>query len=156
MAVTTNGWMSIGEVAKAVGVAATALRYYEREGVLTATSRSPSGYRLYDQRALEQLEFIRAAQAVGFTLADVRALLELDGRKRPPKAEMQQLLKGRLAEVDQKMRDLRRVRAALGAALGECQRSGVGGCPVLEELHETKKRGETNETNGTKRRSNKK
>jgi hypothetical protein len=63
--------MSIGQVAKATGVATTALRYYEREGVLTPTLRSRAGYRLYSRRALEQLEFIRAAQAVGFTFDDV-------------------------------------------------------------------------------------
>jgi len=155
MAVTTNGLMSIGEVAKAAGVATTALRYYEREGVLKSTLRSPSGYRLYDQRALEQLEFIRAAQAVGFTLTDVRALLDFDGRKTPQKAEVQELVRRRLAEVDQKMRDLRRVKVTLSAALSQCQRSSGGECPVLEELHVAKKNLTGGDRNGTKCRSKK-
>lgn len=156
MGVKTNGLMSIGEVAKAAGVAATALRYYEREGVLKSTLRSPSGYRLYDQRALERLEFIRAAQAVGFTLTDVRALLELDGRKEPQKAEVRELVRRRLAEVDQKMRDLRRVKATLSAALSECQRSSDRECPVLEELHVAKETFIDGDRNGTKRCTNSK
>jgi MerR family mercuric resistance operon transcriptional regulator len=157
MTETNRRLMSIGAVAKAVGVAATALRYYEREGVLRSTVRSPSGYRLYDERALEQLEFIRAAQAVGFTLRDVRLLLEFDGRQRTPKAGVQELIRSRLGEVEQKMRDLRRVRTALGAALTGCERSGSGECPVLEELHDATKRLTKREaTDGKKRRSKKK
>src|SRR5260370_200585 len=71
--------MSIGQVANATGGATTALRDYEREGVLKPTLRSQAGYRLYGRPALEQLEFIRAAQAAGFTLDDGRVLVEFDG-----------------------------------------------------------------------------
>ena len=73
MAAIHNGLMSIGQLAREAGVAATALRYYEREGVLAPTVRSRAGYRLYSREAVEQLGFIRSAQAVGFTLDDIRA-----------------------------------------------------------------------------------
>jgi DNA-binding transcriptional MerR regulator len=127
--------MSIGQIARASGVAATALRYYEREGVLTPTLRSAAGYRLYDRRAVEQLEFIRSAQAVGFTLDDIRTLLTFDGgRERTLRKEVQELIEARLGQLAQKMSDLRRVQAALGKALKKCQHSD-GECPVLKELH---------------------
>ncbi len=131
MALNEPKLMTIGEVAKHVGLAATALRYYEREGLVVPTTRSGSGYRLYDGTALERLGFIRAAQAVGFTLDDVRALLELDGDV--PCKDVQSLLKRRISEVDLKLADLNRVRAALDNALKRCRRSKKG-CPILTNL----------------------
>lgn len=136
MAETKRDLMSIGQVARAAGVAATALRYYEREGVLLPTVRSGTGYRLYDSRAVEQLEFIRAAQAVGFTLDDIRVLLDVDSeQRRTCRKEVQGLIEKRLGEVEQKMKDLRRVRAALSESLQKCKGSD-GDCPVLKKLHE--------------------
>ena len=135
MAETEQRLMSIGQVARAAGVAATALRYYEREGVLTPAHRSRAGYRLYDRQAVDQLDFIRSAQAVGFTLDDIRTLLSFErGRERPFKKEVQGLIETRLAELDHKMSDLRRVQGALAKALQKCQHSG-GECPVLKDLY---------------------
>lgn len=131
MALNKPKLMTIGEVAKHVGLAATALRYYEREGLVVPTARSGSGYRLYDGAVLERLGFIRAAQAVGFTLHDVRTLLELDGDV--PCKDVQSLLKRRLAEVDAKLANLQRVRIALDRALKRCRRSKKG-CAVLADL----------------------
>ena len=135
MAATREGLMSIGQLARAAGVAATALRYYEREGVLTPTGRSQAGYRLYAPQAVEQLSFIRSAQAVGFTLEDIRTLMGFDGaRERTPKNDVQVLIEARLTQLAEKMRDLRRVQATLAKALQKCQHSD-GECPVLKELH---------------------
>lgn len=135
MAEAKDGLMSIGQVARAAGVAATTLRYYEREGVLTPSLRSRAGYRLYDPQAVEQLDFIRSAQAVGFTLGDIRTLLAFDGmQKKTLKKEVQTLIETRLGELAQKMSHLRRVQAALARALQNCQHS-EGECPVLNSLH---------------------
>ena len=135
MAETKRELMNIGEAARAAGIRATALRYYEREGILRPTQRTGSGYRLYNKDAIERLEFIRAAQAAGFTLDDIRMLQSLDeGHERTCKAEVQGLIEKRLGELAQKMSDLRRVQAALGEALGKCRGSG-GECPVLKGLH---------------------
>ena len=70
--------MTIGEIAKTVGVATSTLRYYERAGLLAAPARSAARYRVYDEASLQRLRFIRAAQAVGFTLDDIRLLLSLN------------------------------------------------------------------------------
>lgn len=135
MAATREGLMSIGQLARAAGVAATALRYYEREGVLTPTGRSRAGYRLYTPQAVEQLGFIRSAQAAGFALDDIRTLMSFDGApERTPNKDVQVLIEARLAELAEKMRDLRRVQATLAKALQKCQHSD-GECPVLKELH---------------------
>ncbi len=133
--------MTIGQVAAAVGVAATTLRFYEREGLLSPTDRSRAGYRLYDDGAVQRLEFIRSAQAVGFTLEDIRALLELNGDS--PCKEVQALIERRLTEVDEKLTDLTRVRSTLADAFERCRKSKKG-CAVVADLK--RKRG--------KRRSN--
>lgn len=123
--------MTIGRIAEAAGVAATTLRYYEREGILHPGGRSRAGYRLYDAEALRRLEFIRAAQAVGFTLDDVRALLRLNGES--PCKEVRALIERRLSEVDVKLTNLKRVREALADALRRCRRSKKG-CAVVAGL----------------------
>jgi len=131
---STNGLLTIGQAAEAAGVAATTLRYYEREGLLRPSLRSHARYRLYDADAIERLRFIRAAQAVGFTLNDIRLLLDLDADDpRVCRSEVQRLLEHRLADVKQKMKDLKRVQVVLGRALDRCQRS-QGECPVLKEI----------------------
>lgn len=131
--------MTIGQVARAAGVAATTLRYYEREGILTPTVRNGAGYRLYDAQAVERLQFLRSAQAVGFTLEDIRALSQLDEHDpKSCKTGVQRLLEQRLAEVETKMKELKRVRAALGRALDRCRGSN-GECAVLKELRPKRK-----------------
>ena len=123
--------LTIGQVARTVGVAATTLRYYEREGLLTPTARNAAGYRFYDSQAVERLEFIRSAQAVGFTLDDIRALLQLNGDS--PCKQVQSLIERRLAEVDEKLADLTRVRSTLAGALERCRRSKKG-CAIVADL----------------------
>lgn len=138
-----NQLMTIGQVAQATGVTTPTLRYYEEEGILSPTTRSRAGYRLYDPQAVERLQFIRAAQAVGFTLDDIRKLSELDRDTRKTcQAEVQRLLQQRLAEVEDKMKDLKRVHAALRRALDRCRRSS-GECAVLSELSLRKNRRRT-------------
>lgn len=128
-----NGMMTVGETAKAVGVAPSTLRYYERRGLLTPSDRSRSAYRLYDQEAVERLAFIRAAQGVGFTLDDIRTLLELDADA--PCEEVQTLLERRLTDVEAKLTNLKRVRATLSDALDRCRKSRKG-CAVVADLRE--------------------
>ena len=136
----TDQWMTIGQVAQATGVTTPTLRYYEEEGILSPTTRSRAGYRLYDAQAVEQLRFIRSAQAVGFTLDDIRTLLNLEATSaKSCQAEVRSLLKQRLGEVNEKMKDLKRVQAALGQALDQCQRSN-GECAVIRRFRPARKR----------------
>ena len=133
----TMQMMSIGEVAQAVGLASSTLRYYEQENLLAPTMRSDAGYRFYDAQAVERLRFIRAAQAAGFTLNDIRTLLELESENRKVcENEVQPIIRRRIAEIDRKMKDLKRVRAELGRALDRCRGSN-GECAVLKDLRPT-------------------
>jgi MerR family copper efflux transcriptional regulator len=128
---------TIGQVASAVGVATSTIRYYEREGLLPRPPRTAAGYRLYDPSALERLRFIRTAQSVGFSLEDVRALLALDHRSSCN--QVQRLIEARLADVLRRIGELEHVRDTLAAALDRCRKSGRG-CPVLRDFRKPSRR----------------
>ena len=70
----------IGQLAKLAGVKPDSVRFYERSGLLPAAKRTPAGYRIYDEPALKQLRFIKQAQALGFTLDEIKRILSLRGQ----------------------------------------------------------------------------
>src|ERR1700741_1475791 len=114
---------TIGELARATGVPTSTVRYYERIGLLYPEGRSGGNYRLFGEEAVERLRFIRSAQATGFTLEDVTALLNLrDGAPMCCK-EVQLVIEQRLAEVKRRMEDLRQVQSVLMSSLEKCQRT---------------------------------
>ena len=115
----TGQGLRSGEVARAAGVNAQTLRYYERRGLLPAPDRSPGGHRLYDHDAVTVLRVIKAAQRLGFSLEEVADLLEV-GRHhhgRPGKTGLQSQARAKLAEVEARMADLTVIRSTLLAAL---------------------------------------
>ena len=114
--------LTIGQLAASAGVATSTVRYYERSGLLKPDERSAGGnYRQYGARSVEKLKFIRSAQAVGLSLKEVRELLNLTGdRNGLPCDEVMAALRRRLAEVREKLADLRRVENTLSAALKTC------------------------------------
>lgn len=108
--------MRINEVAQAAGVNRETLRYYERRGLLEQPDRSPGGHRLYDDRAVQTLRIIKAAQRLGFTLEEVRDLLEV-GRRHGRDSGLQTRAREKLGEVEARMADLETIRTNLIAAL---------------------------------------
>jgi DNA-binding transcriptional MerR regulator len=108
--------MRINEVARAAGVNRETLRYYERRGLLDQPDRSPGGHRLYDDRALQTLRIIKAAQRLGFTLEEVADLIEV-GRRRGRDSGLQARAHAKLLEVEERMADLAAIRDNLRAAL---------------------------------------
>ena len=122
--------LTIGELANEAGVPSSTIRYYERAGLLRPSARSAANYRLYSESELERLRFIRAAQATGFTLDDVKALLRPAGC-----AKVQALIEERLSEVGERMKELRHVQKVLREALAEChEHEATGRCRVVDEL----------------------
>ena len=103
--------MKIGEVAERSGLAASAIRYYEQQGLLPKTVRGANGYRVYEEGALERLHMIQIGQNLGFTLGAIRKVLALQGT-----AYQDGLMQGmdlRLVEIDQLMETLSQQREAL-------------------------------------------
>jgi len=121
---------TIGELAKAADVPTSTVRYYERAGILRPSGRSAGNYRVYSAAELERLRFIRAAQATGFALDDIKALLRPAACSR-----VQGLIEERLEQVAERVSELRRVQRVLKGALAEClEHEESGRCRVIETL----------------------
>lgn len=105
--------MRIGELASRSGVSAKTIRYYEDIGVVVPPRRSPSGYRDYDGSALDRLAFVRAAQAVGLSLGEIRSILALRDAGDTPCGHVIDLLRSRSADLDRRIAELRTLRGEL-------------------------------------------
>jgi MerR family mercuric resistance operon transcriptional regulator len=126
--------LTIGQLARAAGVPISTVRYYERADLLTPDARTGANYRAYSARSVERLRFIRAAQSGGFSLDDVRQMLELAHSDEPPCAEVAALITRRLDDVHRRLRDLRRVERALSTAVASCCKGGPDWCAEVERL----------------------
>ena len=125
--------LKIGELAEASRVGIETIRYYERRGLMPKTARTASGYRMYDEEAIQRLAFIRRAQNLGFSLDEIAKLLSLqDGGS---KAEVRELALSKLTMIEEKLSDLQRMQDILTELVGRCSgRGSVAGCPILEAL----------------------
>jgi DNA-binding transcriptional MerR regulator len=111
--------LSIGQLAKASGVAARTIRYYEQIGVLPAPRRTAAGYRQYDQGGVQRLRFVRRARSLGLSLRDVRALIAtLDAGPRPAlRPRLRALVRRQLAAVRHQSAELRLLQRQLEQVL---------------------------------------
>ncbi|MBK8991373.1 MAG: MerR family transcriptional regulator [Gammaproteobacteria bacterium] len=126
---------SIGQLARRAGVAIDTVRYYERNQLLDPAGRLESGYRRYGDSELRRLRFIRRAKALGFSLADVRALLSLSDERNV--AKIKRAAEARLADVEQRLAELERIRNALQALVAACPGHGrAEACPILNALNQ--------------------
>ncbi len=125
--------IGIGALARRAGVRIDTVRYYERSGLLAPSSRLASGYRRYGGAELSRLRFIRRAQALGFTLKEVRELLALSRRR--DVARVKRTAQSKLVQVEQRIADLQRIRAGLLSLIAACPGGGSpADCPILRAL----------------------
>ena len=103
--------MRIGELAGGAGLTVKTLRFYEQAGVLPSAARLPSGYRDYDDSALARLRFVRAAQAAGLTLSEIRQVIAVRDDEGPPCEHVAGLLDAHAADLDQRIVELTALRA---------------------------------------------
>ncbi len=126
---------TISQLAEKAGIPTTTVRYYERIGLVEPEDRSAGNYRLYSRASLNKLKFIKAAQTIGFTLEDTRALLADESGSPPKCGAVQGLIEDRLADIEQRLKDLRHVRSVLKSALEQCrQQKKSDCCHVVEGL----------------------
>jgi len=109
--------LTIGNVARRVGVRPSALRYYETQGILRPAARRPNGYRIYSDDAVKVLSFVKRAQSLGITLSEIKPLLNLASRGEKPCSHVKQLARRHLAEVNDKIRELQALRDELRTLL---------------------------------------
>ncbi len=130
--------MTRSEIAERVGVNPETLRYYERRELIPTPPRSDGGFRLYDERYVDRLRFIRRAKELGFTLAEIQGLLELRVDDEATCRDVRAQAEEKIGEVEAKIEDLKRIRDAL-TTLAEACRDRVGPtseCPILEALED--------------------
>ncbi len=117
--------LRIGEVAKRSGLAASAIRYYESEGLIRKPARR-SGQRVYDESVLDQLALIDLAKGAGFTMAEIKKLLSDFARRTPPGERWRQLTAKKLAELDARIAEAERMKTVLRKVM-RCH------CPTLDD-----------------------
>jgi Hg(II)-responsive transcriptional regulator len=137
---TGNGAIRIGEAATQAGVNVQTLRFYERRGLLKPPARRPSGYREYSPEAVRVVRFIKRAQELGFTLAEIEELLRLREDGRASCAEVRAAGSAKIVDVDLKLQSLRAMRRALQVLVNSCTRDGsTRECPILEALDDERR-----------------
>jgi MerR family mercuric resistance operon transcriptional regulator len=125
--------LTIGRVARAAAVNVETIRYYQRLRLLEEPSRPPGGVRRYGEEAVARVRFIKRAQELGFSLAEVRRLLLLQDEQSCGAARS--LAVEKLALVESRLADLQRMRAVLKALVARCdRRRGRVACPIIESL----------------------
>jgi Zn(II)-responsive transcriptional regulator len=125
--------MSIGALAKQAGVRIDTVRYYEKNGLLSPRSRLASGYRRYGELEVARLRFIRRAQALGFTLKEVRELLMISAQK--DVARVKRSAQAKLIDVNARIAALEKMREGLATLIDACPGHGrAADCPILRAL----------------------
>lgn len=127
--------MRIGELATRAAVNVQTLRYYERRGLLPEPARRQSGYRQYDNDAVRRVRFIKHAQALGFTLEEIAALMALRVNPGTACPEVESRAEATIGRIDRHIADLRRMRRVLAGLTRACVRQHrTGDCPILQAL----------------------
>ena len=124
----------IGEVARRAGLATSAIRYYEREGLIPKADRRGNA-RVYGSDVFDRLALIELSKSAGFTIADIRQLVELKRGDTTRCNAVRPLIEGRLSHVDTRIDELQQIRRTLHSFLDICKRSDQdGACEALEKL----------------------
>lgn len=132
----------IGQLAKLAGVKPDTVRFYERSGLLPRAKRSPAGYRVYEEAAAQQLRFVKKAQALGFSLDEIRRILSLRGRGTQTCQCVVRMAEATLAETEIKLQEIQRFRDGLAANLRRWQRASAADkvaaefCALIESIGE--------------------
>ena len=123
--------LTIGKLAAAGGVGVETIRFYQRKGLLVQPTRE-SGIRRYGSDDVRRLRFIKQAQAAGFTLLEIKELLELDVSE--DRSRARELAGARIRALDERLAELKRARDALQRLARECGSGSSGPCPILRSF----------------------
>ncbi len=126
--------LAIGELGRLTNTKVETVRYYERIGLLGAPARTASNYRAYGPEHLNRLNFIRRSRNLGFSLDQVRALLDLSDDRQYSCEAVDAIAREHLAEVDRKIADLHALRRELDSMINQCRHGTVADCRIIEAL----------------------
>jgi Cu(I)-responsive transcriptional regulator len=126
--------VNIGELARAADTKAETIRYYERIGLLPSPPRTAGNYRDYSAAHLSRVTFTRRARDLGFSIEQVRALLNLADDKRRSCEAVDVIARNHLADVKRKLANLTALRRELESVIGQCRQGTIAECRILEAL----------------------
>jgi Cu(I)-responsive transcriptional regulator len=126
--------MNIGEAAKASGVSAKMIRHYESVGLFPEPARTDSGYRQYGDKEIGTLRFIRHSRDLGFSIEQIRELLGLWQNRKRPSRQVRALAQAHIEELEEKLEDLRAMKATLEHLVHCCHGDERPDCPIIETL----------------------
>ncbi|SAK95320.1 MerR family transcriptional regulator [Caballeronia pedi] len=126
--------MNIGEAARASGVTAKMIRYYESVGLLNPVGRTSAGYRVYGHQEVHALRFVRQARRLGFLVEDIRKLLALWQDRSRASAEVKSIALEHVAELDRRIAELTEMRDTLSHLANHCHGDARPDCPILDKL----------------------
>lgn len=129
-----SGGMSIGDLSQLTGVHIETIRYYEKIRMLPAPARTRGGRRVYGPKETRTLAFIRRARELGFSLQQIRALLELGGPGLASCAQVRDIASHHLADIRAKIIDLRKLETLLSRTIRRCSGRTVPDCPIIDVL----------------------
>ena len=132
--------MNIGTVAERCGIPAKTIRYYEDIGLIRAAERRENGYRMYTPVDARELKFIQRARSLGFSVEEVRELLDLWRDRTRPSAAVKAVAARHLQALDQKIDELKAMRRTLAHLVEYCRGDSRPDCPILDTLDEGGKR----------------
>lgn len=127
-------FFTIGEAAAESGISAKMIRHYEQVGLLKEAARTDAGYRLYSQRDLHVLQFIRHSRDLGFSIRQIQELLGLWLDSARPSREVKKLAQTHLNALDAKIRELNQMKAELERLVSCCKGDSRPDCPILDGL----------------------
>lgn len=134
----------IGKAAELAGVNKETIRYYERRELIPEPERMDSGYRLFSDRDIDRVRFIKRSQELGFTLSEIAELLNLKMDEDTTCSEIKQEAEKKYRDVVDKIEDLQRIRETLTDLIDSCRGTGPkGDCPILEALEGDSRTGKT-------------
>lgn len=123
-----------GQLAKRTGCNAETIRYYEKTGIMPDPRRAVSGYRYYDENHVRRLHFVMQSRKLGFSIEEIRSLLDLVDRRAVSCSEVENLGKAHLHMVRKKISDLKQMADVLDRTVSACSGEGVPECPLIETL----------------------
>lgn len=130
--------LTIGKLADAAGVTPDTLRYYEKEGLVQASSHTEAGYRLFGNEAIQRVRFVKRAQSCGFTLSEIADLITLQSSDEACCGDVRTRAIEKKLALEGKIRVLQKMSRSLDALLEECSPTGtshpVDECPILAAL----------------------
>lgn len=136
--ITNKRLLTIGKLAEAAGINLETVRYYERIGLMPRPNRTPGGHRNYEGEHVRRLRFIRRSRELGFTIDEIRGLLQLVDARRYTCAEVQAITVRHIGDIRRKIADLRQLEMVLADMAAKCKGDQVPECPIVDSLFEAR------------------